>query len=665
MSRPDHSISGTPDSFGLQVGEATLGPQLINIFHQAPVAMCVLTGRDLVVTFANSGILEIWGKTSEMVLNKPLFIGLPEAAIQGFKSILEKVFTTGETFIANEMPIDVTTDGVTHHRFVKFIYQAIRDEKENVMGIMVIAEDITQSVTARKYKEANEIRNKLAIEAANMASFEWIFNDSQFIYSERLPQIFGLDPNTKFRQEHFIELIHPEDRDIRDKAIRKAMKTDTLFYEARIIWPDNSIHWIRLSGKVERHNEEAIKMYGMVLDITEQREHAALLKELVQRRTKSLERKNRELQASELRFQRMTEEVEDYAILLLDLDGTILNWNKGAEKIKGYREDEIVGKNITEFYLPRDRRNKLPEKLIRDASVKGRATHEGERIRKDGTVFWGSITITAIHDEDGEVIGFSKVTRDLTERKLAEDQLRQYTAELEFRNQELEQFAYIASHDLQEPLRKIRMFTGMLADNLDNRELVSKYYEKIESSAARMSDLIQSVLNYSRLDKTENKFETIDLNQIVSHVLSDFELLIEEKQAVILCDVLPVLRAIPLQMTQLFSNLIGNALKFCEKEPRITIGCSKADAEMLGSVSQLDVKKEYYRICIKDNGIGFEQKYAEQIFTIFQRLNSKSTYEGTGIGLALCKKIAENHRGNITASSEPGKGAEFCIFLPV
>src|ERR1700749_4069322 len=154
----------------------------------------------------------------------------------------------------------------------------------------------------------------------------------------------------------------------------------------------------------------------------------------------------------------MIEEIEDYAILMLDRDGIICNWNKGAEKIKGYREEEAVGKHFRIFYRQEDRDAGLPEQLIERAVREGKAIHEGWRQRKDGSVFWGSIVITALHNPEGQVIGFSKVTRDLTDKKRSEDRLRQYSRQLEAQNKELQQFAYAAAHDLKEPLRKIQVY---------------------------------------------------------------------------------------------------------------------------------------------------------------------------------------------------------------
>jgi PAS domain S-box-containing protein len=407
-----------------------------------------------------------------------------------------------------------------------------------------------------------------------------------------------------------------------------------------------------------------VKVHGHTL-LTASRILADELEEKVKQRTALLERRNEELKRTEERYTKMTEEVEDYAIILLDKDGTILNWNKGAQKIKGYTEAEIIGSNFSIFYLEEDLKRNLPGKLIQTAIEEGRAMHEGFRKRKDGTNFWGSIVITALHGDANNVIGFTKVTRDLTERKAAEDRIRQHASELEVKNNQLEQFAYIASHDLQEPLRKIQTFVQILEKNVGNQEIRQKYFAKIEASAKRMSDLIQSVLHYSRLAQPNELWAPVDLNEVVQSVLGDYELLISEKNAVVKYDTLPVISGIRSQLGQLFSNLLGNSLKFSREKPEVRI-CWKilAGEDLQIRFSTADISKQYIELQFSDNGIGFEQQYSEKIFAIFQRLNAREEFAGTGIGLALSMKIVENHNGYISAKSALGKGATFFIHLP-
>lgn len=392
--------------------------------------------------------------------------------------------------------------------------------------------------------------------------------------------------------------------------------------------------------------------------------NAAKLQQLVEERTAKLAKSNEELKKSEERYHKMVDEVQEYAIIMLSKEGIIQNWNKGAEKIKQYKESEAVGQHFQIFYLPKDRLEKLPQKLLQQAVTTGRAIHEGWRLRKDQTRFWGSITLTALHNDNNEVIGFSKVTRDLTERKLAEDKMQAYMLELEMQNRELEQFAYLASHDLQEPLRKIRTYAQLIEKNFQNEVLARKYFDKINASASRMSELIQSVLNYSRISNEELKTNT-DLYKIATNIISDYELLIQEKNAHIHLGNLPVINAIPLQINQLFANLVSNALKFTAGDPVIHIYSSVLRKSQVKNIPKGLTHKKYLQIVFSDNGIGFDQQYENLIFSMFQRLHGKHEYSGTGIGLAICKKIMDNHNGFIRAEGQLGKGATFYLYFPV
>ncbi len=536
-----------------------------------------------------------------------------------------------------------------------------RQQAERFIGTVV---DITDFKAFEESLLESEQRARIAVEAADMGTFDWDIATGTFYSSTRLLQIFGFSGNRDVSHDELIQRLHPEDRHLRDKAVKDSFESGSLVYEVRIVWPDSSIHWIKVHGKImHAESREPQRMYGTVVDTTVQKSEEALLEKLVTERTLSLLASNEELKKSEERYARMAEEVRDYAILLLSKEGHILNWNRGAERIKGYTESEVIGKHFSIFYLPDDRKSKLPEKLIRQAADEGRAMHEGWRLRKDNTIFWGSIVITALHDSDNNIIGFSKVTRDLTERKLAEDRLKKYTSELEAQNKELEQFAYIASHDLQEPLRKIQTFTEVLEKNIEDPEAAKKYLERIKSSAQRMSQLIRSVLEYSRLSNADIVYEPVNLNTVIENVKLDLELLISERGVTIEQGELPVVRGVPLQMQQLFFNLVSNAIKFSDESPWLGISSRKVPPAEAREYPLLQPGMPYVEIVVKDKGIGFEQKYAARIFTIFQRLHGHKAYPGTGIGLALCKKIVDNHHGHIRVESEPGKGSTFYVYL--
>lgn len=248
-------------------------------------------------------------------------------------------------------------------------------------------------------------------------------------------------------------------------------------------------------------------------------------------------------------------------------------------------------------------------------------------------------------------------------QKILENKVR----ELDRSNKELEEFAYIASHDLQEPLRKITSFSERLKEKLPpNLEPdVQLYLNRMLAATDNMRTLIDNLLEFSRTSRLSEPFSKIDLNNVISEVKADLELKIEETNTKIESEVLPVVDAIPMQMRQLFTNLFTNAIKFRQSNARPFIEIKSSElSEQEADDFHLNLKTKYFRIIVKDHGIGFDQEFAMKIFQIFQRLHGKAEYPGSGIGLAICKKIVENHNGIIYAESEPGKGANFIIVLP-
>jgi two-component system CheB/CheR fusion protein len=297
--------------------------------------------------------------------------------------------------------------------------------------------------------------------------------------------------------------------------------------------------------------------------------------------------------------------------------------------------------------------------------------------RYDGAYCWFLARAVPMRNEEGAIVKWfgtctdisdQKATSDLLEKKVTErtQELQKINQELELSNNELMQFASVASHDLKEPLRKIHIFSNIIKDRhlkqLDSS--VADYINRIIGSSSRMTRLINDLLLFSRLS-VASLFEWTDLNAVVHEVLSDLELLIREKDALIESDTLPMMEVVPGQMRQVFQNLISNALKFSSKErqPRINVDCEQVERCIPEALH--DPEGAFCRISIRDNGIGFDEQYSAKIFTIFQRLHSREQYEGTGIGLAITKKIIEKHGGIIYAKSKEGEGTTFTFIIPL
>lgn len=659
--------------------------QFRSLVMQSPIPMTIFRGPQHVVEMANSIMYEnIWRKKPEEVLGKPIVEVFPELKEQKYEALLQRVYEKGEPYTEKESIAYVQGNDGMKKFYLDFEYAPLFDVENRVTGIIVTVNDVTERKEALIKAEENERRLNIVIDASDLGTWEWNLVTNELISSQRHLEIFNYsgDPEKGDHAKH-LALVHPDDRKIREQAYKVAMETGVYDYQARIVWHDGSLHWIEARGRVFYDEEnKPVRMLGTTRDITEEKNSQELMKNFasdlerkVQQRTNELMELNESLAQSEQRYHLMVEEVEDYAILYLSRDGIVENWNKGAEKIKGYTSEEIIGKSFSVFYPEYERSNKLPEKLLQQAVEKGRAHHEGFRMRKDGSLFWANVTITAVHDEFGNVIGFSKMTHDLTEKKKADDKLRQNAEQLaeknkalEKMNSELQSFAYVSSHDLQEPLRKIQTFASRIlskeAHTLTENGL--DYFKRMQDAAGRMQVLIQDLLAYSRTSTTDKPFEKTNLNHIAEEVQLDIKETQTDKQAVIEIGDLGEANVIPFQFRQLLYNLIGNAIKFARPgvAPHVTV---EGEVVKGGTVTgeKLSAQKLYTHISVTDNGIGFDPQYRTRIFEVFQRLHGKDEYSGTGIGLAIVKKIVDNHNGAISASGEINKGARFDIYLPL
>lgn len=341
-------------------------------------------------------------------------------------------------------------------------------------------------------------------------------------------------------------------------------------------------------------------------------------------------------------------------VAITDRTGRIIHVNDKFCEISKYSREELIGQNhrlINSAYHNREffvqMWQTISQGKIWEGEIRNRA--------KDGTYYWVNTTIVPFVDAEGRPEQYVSIRYEITQRKQAEAQLRVYADRLEQSNKELQDFASVAAHDLQEPLRKIQAFGDRLRMKEEARLSTegADYLERMLASAKRMRALIDDLLTYSRVATKAKPFEPTDLNQIAREVISDLEIRIEQAQGQVEVEKLPTIEADASQMRQLFQNLIANALKFHKPGERPQVRIS--------SVQFAD----HCRLEFADNGIGFDEKYLDRIFTIFQRLHGRQEYEGTGVGLAVCRRIVERHGGAITGRSQPNQGATFLVTLPL
>jgi light-regulated signal transduction histidine kinase (bacteriophytochrome) len=318
-------------------------------------------------------------------------------------------------------------------------------------------------------------------------------------------------------------------------------------------------------------------------------------------------------------------------------------------RLTGWPIDELIGKTEHEIFFRTNGNGK--------SSAVNRTPGEQVFYRKDGTSFPVELVKTPIKEGERE-LGSVLMFKDITERRKAEEILGQRAAELARSNAELEQFAFVASHDLQEPLRKIQAFGDRLkakCEGIESAE-IRDYLDRMQNAAARMRTLINDLLTFSRVIRSSEPFVSVDMGEVTREVMSDLEVLIEKSQAKVDVGKLPSIDADPMQMRQLMLNLLSNALKFqpAGGKPRIKIKARSTNSS---------AGEQFWEFTVQDNGIGFDEKYMEKVFAVFQRLHGRGEYEGTGVGLAVCRRIVDRHHGTITARSKPGDGATFVVSL--
>jgi PAS domain S-box-containing protein len=446
--------------------------------------------------------------------------------------------------------------------------------------------------------------------------------------------------------KYSLDFVHPEDREmVRKKAIENLKsKKGSIPYEYRFVKKNGEIIWV-LEEVTPINFEGKRATVGTFMDITDRK------------------RLQGAVSYSEKSYRTIIDAIHD-AYFEVDLGGTFTFVNDQMSQIFQYSKEELLGMNYKTFTPEEDIKNVYA--IYNEVYRTGQPILSyGHRvIRKDGTSGFSDVSISPLKNAKGEIIGFRGISRDITARKRLEEEreallqeIRKINRKLEEANKELQDFVYIASHDLREPLRKISSFGTLLQDSLKGKlnEDQQENFEFMIDGSRRMQDMIDALLIYSRLTTKAKPFEWVDLNKIIEDLkkLELATMLAETGGIIHVPEPLPSIQADRSQMHQLFQNLIGNGLKFRKDgmRPEVIIRAHEIDLDMI-------------RIEVEDNGIGIDDKYQGQLFTMFKRLHSRDEYEGTGIGLASCKKIVERHGGNIGIKSTPGKGSTFWFTLP-
>jgi two-component system CheB/CheR fusion protein len=545
-------------------------------------------------------------------------------------------------------------------------YHELMKVKENYRNLNL---ELEQKVTERTNAlSQSEERFRLIANTTSDAIWDWDLVNNSIWWSDSFYNRFGYDSSKVDSSSDFwLSHIHPEDREAVSSAIFGVINSGQRTWSARYRYQraDGSYAVIFDKGTVLHDaNGMPYRMVGAMMDIT-----------VSEAAEKALVAKNEELESLFQEFKFVTDFMPQM-VWSTNPDGHHDFYNKGWYDFTGLSFEESRNDGWSSVLHPEDQAHTWA--AWNESLTTGRSYETEYRMRRhDGVYRWFLARAVPLRDSDGNVVKWFGTCTDIHDQRLMNDilelkvkerteELQRINLELEASNNELLQFASVASHDLKEPLRKIHMFSNLIKDRFlsDPDHGASDYMNRIIAASARMTKLINDLLTFTRLS-VSGSFELTDLNVIIDEVLSDLELAIQDKAATIEVQDLPEAEIITGQMRQVFQNLISNALKFTrrDKAPHVQIQCVRIG---YCSFDAPEIKDgPFCRITIRDNGIGFDNQYADKIFTIFQRLHARDKYEGTGIGLAITRKIVEKHNGLIMASSREGDGACFTIILPL
>ncbi len=629
---------------------------------QAPVGITILRGTDHIVEMANNEYLNLVDKKESEFVGSPLFDSLPEVK-EAVESLLDNVLNTGVPFHGNEVPVPVNRYGKQEVGYFDFLYHPLKEEDGKIDGIIVTATEVSEKVNARKKIEESEQRyhnliysspsaigilygEDLIITLANDAIIKIWGKGKEIIgkaYFEALPEM-----QEQGYKEVFAEVYktgNPFNAVETPLYILQNGNMELKYYNF-LLYPQKNIF-----GEID----------GIGIIATEVTSHALL---------------NKQIQESEKRFRLLADSMPQQ-IWTADIEGNLYYFNQSVFDYSGLTAEQINKDGWIQIVHPDDRDRNIKEWMYAISTGKDFLIEHRFR-RYDGKYRWQLSRAVPQKDETGKVQMWVGTSTDIQEQKTfaieLESQVQERTKELaennielEKMNNELQSFAYISSHDLQEPLRKIQTFSTQImekeAQNLSDKG--KDKFQRMQNAAQRMQTLINDLLTYSRTNTEERKFEKTDLTKIIEEIKEDLKEELQQKQATLEAGEICEVNIIPFQFRQLMFNLVSNSLKFSNNNhsPHIKIKTEISKGANLNN-EKLVKEMSYCHISVSDNGIGFEQQYNEKIFEVFQRLHGKHQYSGTGIGLAIVKKIVENHHGIITAKGELDKGATFNIYIP-
>lgn len=637
--------------------------QFFNLFSQCPAYIHVFTGPEHIVEFFHPLGKKVIGRD---ITGMKVREALPELAGQGFFDALDRVYHEGKTISIPESKAMVPdADGNLQVFYLNITYSPWRDLDGAVKGVLEFTFDITQQ--SKAHHAVRESEERFRTLANSIPHIVWIATPTGEIeyLSDQWSHYTRMSADEGRRV--FSSLIHHEDIDAVRAKWHQSLKDKTTWtseFRLKNIETGNYTWFFGQTTPIIRDGQ-VMQWIGSAADIHRQKTLHFELEELVSERTEELLKLNKILieRNDELaKAQNFLQTVLDSSVELVTSFDKDLNFTFVNRRVSAFSEltpEQLIGKNLLDVH-PGFEKSEGYQQLMR--ALSGELVHiEARRAYTDNSLVFETFMIPLRHH--GQVTGVVTMQRDISAIVRLSENLKASNEMLKRSNEDLQQFAHVTSHDLKEPVRKIRMYSNMLTSEFSGYlpEKGNNYLAKVQRAATRISAMIDGVLQYSTIEASEQSLEKVDLVATVKSIIEDLEIPVKEHRVKITYADLPVINAYPTLIHQLFYNLINNSIKFRRKDliPEITIAYSAAVQD-----EDQKLNEDYFEISLQDNGIGFDPRYGEKIFESFTRLHPKDTYEGTGLGLALCRKIVLRHNGIIKASGELNKGARFRVFFP-
>lgn len=545
---------------------------------------------------------------------------------------------------------------------------AVRDAEGRFLRSNTTVVDITQRKAAEQALQDNQ-RFLQAITDHVPGLIAYVDPMLRFRFANAEHQrVYGIDPQ-KAIGLHLSECVPPDVWEDIAPRMHGALRGEPQHFEAWRRRIDGSPIYVSAAYLPDVVDGRVVGIFVQIIDITERKHAEERVKGLNEELEQRIRERSAELLESEQRFRLMVDNLRDYSMFFLDAEGRITDWTDSAQRMEGYSPTEMLGRHMGVLLAPDDpvRGAEQATQMLRMAASRGQHEFMDWLPRKDGSLYWAHSVMIALRNDDGQLLGFARISRDMSDAKRLDDLLHNINEELENRvaertqqllaaNKDLESFSYSVSHDLRSPLRHISSFVSLLEEHLEDRldDTGQKYLGTIANSARHMSQLIDGLLAFSRLGRAAVTVAPIDFSQLVGAVVNQLDHDTEGRVIdwVIPQD-LPVVQGDALLLREVWANLLGNAYKYTRPRERTRIEVGWSVDPAVG-----------YTFFVRDNGVGFDTKYAGKLFGVFQRLHRASEFEGTGIGLALTRRILERHGGSIWAESSPGEGSVFYFSLP-